>query len=175
MTLHSWNGVEWMAVIERTQTISVFEGISKGSIVHSFTLKLIYNLMWLVMTMSTLGSQWLVQKICQLHSTNIRGRWFSSNSKKLTKSHKYKALNGIITDITLMTEVMLEEVQRKIHRTLEANDIYPTDVIGLNDVFQDTQLRDPFHSLTTEHLPTKYCLEHMGTITGKGISKHSFL
>ena len=40
----------------------------------------------------------------------------------------------------------------------------PCDISGLDDMFQDSELTDPFRSLLTEHLQTKYYREHMGLV-----------
>lgn len=81
------------------------------------------------------------------------------------------ALNDIIADFTLMTKAVLEDVQRRVQSALVANSISPSDIIGLNDIFEDAELKDPFHSLLTEHLQTKYYREHMGLVVSEIVIK----
>lgn len=74
------------------------------------------------------------------------------------------AISDIITDVTLITESVLVETRRKVQAVLAANNTSLSDFNGLDDVFQDPQLTEPFSSLLTDHHQTKFYREHMSLV-----------
>ena len=74
------------------------------------------------------------------------------------------SLSDIITDVSVMMEDTVDILQRKVEAVLKANKISPAEVTGFKNVFQNVELRDPFHSLQSEYLQTKYFRDHMGLV-----------
>ena len=95
-------------------------------------------------------------KLCMTHT---REHCSSLNQEKSTSS-----LSDIITDVSVMMEDTVDILQRKVESVLKANKMSPAEVTGFKNVFQNVELRDPFHSLQSEYLQTKYFRDHMGLV-----------
>ena len=82
---------------------------------------------------------------------------------KAREVHKVSqsALNNIILDISVLNAVGLSAMKEKVLDVLTKNGIDVSKIAGLDDVFTNSYLNDPFSGLTTEYLQNKYYEESL--------------
>ena len=101
------------------------------------------------------------------NSTVLQSPSFVRNSAlfllKLKEIHKVSqtAINEVTEEIAEFTRQGLLELKSKIHCVLQANDIDPGEVTGLENVFTYNFLFNPFNCLTSEYLQNKYYEENL--------------
>ena len=64
-------------------------------------------------------------------------------------------------ELAELTRIGLGDLKLKIENVLQTNNINPSEVVGLDKVFIDSFLHDPFSGLTSEYLQNKYYEENL--------------
>ena len=86
---------------------------------------------------------------------------------KLREIHKVSqlALTEIMTEVSTMINDTVQDVKKKVYSVMKSNGVsLPTaSAHSFEDVFKKT-CEDPFESLYTEYLRTKYYRENMGLV-----------
>ena len=65
------------------------------------------------------------------------------------------AVNGFLSDITMLVENSVNSLSTDVRTTLEQNDVVVGDIVGLERVLESEELRKPFDGLGSEYLQRK--------------------
>ena len=99
----------------------------------------------------------LIDGACDDSSEETRKRnavLFVLKNKEIHKTSQI-ALNGLISDFTLLTEQTIDCLSSKVISVLERNGINYKDVEGLDEMLSDERLCNPFFGLQSAHLQRK--------------------
>ena len=70
------------------------------------------------------------------------------------------ATNIILNDVAEIVQQTVIKLEARVSCVLSSNSIDRNEVIGLNEVFQDQTLLDPFYGLHSEYIQQKYYQDH---------------
>ena len=86
-----------------------------------------------------------------------------------TRSLTRSATQGILEDVQDLISFVTQTLQSRTHASLQSNDIDPTTVSGLSDVFSGPTTK-PFEGLASFHQQLQYCRNNFNLIVSMMLS-----
>lgn len=85
---------------------------------------------------------------------------FLLKTKEIRKVSQ-SALEGIITDFTLILQQSIHTLRSDVNRCLSASGVSISTFDGLGDIFEDSRKLNPFNQLESKFLQEKFFREHL--------------